>query len=143
MIPGPGTGCALVRCDHEAILCTPDEYCRDTVFPVIKSEVLQSGTGIDSLTNVSKLPVLEDKEVVLLTENSQLINEILIEVLNDIHMCLELPVSVQSDLYEEGSLCLDDAHERTANVDDAKEVCLCGYVYANTEIRLLALNDLK
>lgn len=94
MIPGPGTGCALVRCDHEAILCTPDEYCNDTVFPVIKIESLRSTIEINSLTDVSELPVLEDKEVVLLTEHSQLVDEILIKVLDDVHMCLELSVSV-------------------------------------------------
>lgn len=32
-IDGPGTGCAFVMCDQEAILCTPDEYWRATVFP--------------------------------------------------------------------------------------------------------------
>lgn len=34
MIPGPGTECALVKSDHEAILCVPEEYCSETVFPV-------------------------------------------------------------------------------------------------------------
>ena len=26
IMDGPGTGCALVMCDHVAILCTPEEY---------------------------------------------------------------------------------------------------------------------
>lgn len=36
MTDGPGTGCALVMWDQLAILCTPLEYCRATVFPVVQ-----------------------------------------------------------------------------------------------------------
>mmetsp|Transcript_79137 Transcript_79137/g.191756 ORF Transcript_79137/g.191756 Transcript_79137/m.191756 type:complete len:225 (+) Transcript_79137:165-839(+) len=34
MMPAPGTMCAFVMCDQSAILCTPEEYCPTTVFPM-------------------------------------------------------------------------------------------------------------
>ena len=56
-------------CDQDAILCTPDEYWRATVFPdtfAFKSD-LGTSVGFKGLvcTNICKFPVLKDHEIVL------------------------------------------------------------------------------
>lgn len=67
MIPGPGTECALVKSDHDAILCVPEEYCSDTVFPV----ALFSPLAIflekrQTRTDIGEFAVFENHKIELL-----------------------------------------------------------------------------
>jgi hypothetical protein len=95
MIPGPGRGWALVICDQEAILCTPEEYWSVTVFP---GHSAQLNSSIPNLacghTNVGKLSVFKDQKVQLLAQFLQLLCEIKSKVLDNIAVSLS---SVQSN----------------------------------------------
>ena len=85
-MPGPGRGWALVLWDQEAILWTPEEYCRVTVFPAA-SAVMFSRCNRE-LTDIGKLPVFENDKVHLLTKLLELLCKVQSEVLNDVTMCL-------------------------------------------------------
>lgn len=90
MMDGPGTGCAFVMCDQLAILCTPLEYCRATVFPAGTVCGLRAHASMRRAvpTDVRELPVLEDLEVVLGAELLQPLDHGVIEIFDDIYMCL-------------------------------------------------------
>lgn len=72
MIPGPGTECALVKSDHEAILCVPEEYCRETVLPLYVLASMYPSDDDDSwkikniLTDIRKLAIFENHKIKLL-----------------------------------------------------------------------------
>lgn len=96
MIPGPGTRCAFVMCDHEAILCTPEAYCRDTVLPVTTKVLFVSRTlkgppaalALVLLTDICKLPVLKDVEIELAAESRELFDQVHVEILHNVDMSL-------------------------------------------------------
>lgn len=85
MMPGPGRGWALVMWDQEAILWTPEEYCRVTVFP-IKSD--RQHLEKSELTDIGELPVFEDYKVHLFAQLLELLCKVEGEVLDDIAVCL-------------------------------------------------------
>ena len=99
MIEGPGTGCALVMCDQEDIRCTPREYCKTTVLPVI-AQIMQKrrvnrirhrmkkGREHGSLTDIGEFSIFEDEEIMFLAVCDKLVDQVLIEVLNDIDVGL-------------------------------------------------------
>lgn len=89
---GPGTGCAFVMCDQLAILCTPLEYCSATVFPELDVCGLRAHASMRRAvpTDVRELPVLEDLEIVLGAEVLQPLDHRVVEVFDDIYMCLNM-----------------------------------------------------
>jgi hypothetical protein len=84
----------LVRSDHEAMRCVPDEYCRETVLPSKGHQhtallgVVESSTVAGGLTNVGELAVLKDDKVELLREPYELVGERQREVVDDVAVCL-------------------------------------------------------
>lgn len=64
MIDGPGTGWALVICDQLAILCTPLEYCKATVFPIYRVVVSDKYTQ-GYLTYVGKFSIFKYHKIML------------------------------------------------------------------------------
>jgi hypothetical protein len=86
MMPGPGRGWALVMWDQDAILWTPEEYCRVTVFPAMSA--LRFSPRDRELTDIGKLPVFENDKVQLFTELLELLCKLESKVLNDVAMCL-------------------------------------------------------
>lgn len=162
-MPGPGTRWALVMCDQEAILWTPDEYWSATVFPVWRKWSLErqregdgGGKRMDAapaLTDVGKLAVLEDEKVVLLAELCELLCEVEVKVLDDVDVCLRSVhagevMSVRGgrpahSTLVEGATHLYHAHIRPDALDDLEEVGLAGDVYADAEVGALALHRLE
>ena len=88
MMPGPGTGCAFVMCDQEEMRYTPDEYCNATVFPIVycSSDILEQEG--QNCTDVGKLPILENEEVVFCAQLPETVYQGRLKVLDDIYMCL-------------------------------------------------------
>jgi hypothetical protein len=76
-------------CDQLAILCTPAEYCSATVLPAFSSDRAPRCYNGSLFTDVGKLSILENKEVMLLTELLKILDDRLIKIFNDIDVGLQ------------------------------------------------------
>lgn len=75
--------------DQLAILWTPLEYCNATVFPVMLYLLLLYSSQVLTRTDIGKLPVLEDQEIMLDTQFLQEIDHRTVEIFKNIDMGLE------------------------------------------------------